>query len=79
MKKIKGLKQMEALGEQGSVPDHAENDKIIPVETKETIFLAEPRDSESEEHIHKQLTDSAISYRIARDFIQRTASRSRNV
>jgi len=52
---------MEALGEQGSVPDHAENDKIIPVETKETIFLAEPRDSESEEHIHKQLTDSAIS------------------
>ena len=52
MKKIKGLKQMEALGEQGSVADHAENDKIIPVETEKAMFLANPCDSN--DFVHKR-------------------------
>src|SRR5438874_11318587 len=42
------------------------------------MFLADPGDSDDENWVHKQLTDSAISYRSARDFILRTASQSRS-
>jgi len=60
-----------------SVPDKAKDHEVTPIETEESIFFPDPRNSDECEHIHRQLTDSAISYRILLDFIQRTASKSR--
>jgi hypothetical protein len=38
-----------------SVSNEAENHKITPIQTKESVFFSDPGDSDNGEHIHRQL------------------------
>jgi hypothetical protein len=60
------------------VPDEAKNHDITPIQTEEAVFFPDPSDGDECEHIHRQFTGWAISYRIFLGFIQRTACESRN-
>src|SRR5439155_11151960 len=51
------------------VPNEAKDHEITPIQTKESVFLPDPGDSDKCEYVHKQLGDSAISCRICLDFI----------
>jgi hypothetical protein len=43
-----------------SVPDKAEHDEITPIQTEESVFFPDPRDSDKCECVHRLLIDSAI-------------------